>query len=155
MVNETLDLEEAIPVAVMQACCGDICPMPHCGPFGECDDRGERPVNVGEELKTVIGEGVGRELAQIVVAEDNHADLADAAEPAPSKTKSNKRKKQAEEKPSAKVRCCLVTMVERYYYMTQLFISLVTMVSLRSTQGGLASLDSGGSRFARRVEFPS
>ncbi|GMH73188.1 hypothetical protein TrST_g7027 [Triparma strigata] len=102
MVNETLDLEEAIPVAVMQACCGDICPMPHCGPFGECDDRGERPVNVGEELKTVIGEGVGRELAQIVLAEDNHADLADAAEPAPSKTKSNKRKKQAEEKPSAK-----------------------------------------------------
>ena len=29
---------------------------------------------------------------------------------------------------------CLVTMVERYYYMTQLFICLVTMVSLRSTR---------------------
>ena len=39
-----------------QSCCGDICPMPHCGPFGECDERGERPVNVGEELKNVIGE---------------------------------------------------------------------------------------------------
>ena len=38
---------------------------------------------------------------------------------------------------------CLVTMVERYYYMTQLFICLVTMVELRSTQGGSASLDTG------------
>ena len=133
MVNETLDLEEAIPVAVMQACCGDICPMPHCGPFGECDDRGERPVNVGEELKTVIGEGVGHELAQIVLAEENHADLADAAEPAPSKTKSNKRKKQAEEKPSAKVRCvdspCYRTPPLLHYSNSSLFLSHSLLVA--------------------------
>ncbi|GMH74878.1 hypothetical protein TL16_g06582 [Triparma laevis f. inornata] len=102
MVNETLDLEEDIPVAVMQACCGDICPMPHCGPFGECNDRGERPVSVGEELKTVIGEGVGHELAQIVLAEEDSedTDIDTATNITTSKTK--KRKKGAKEKPSAK-----------------------------------------------------
>ena len=102
MVNETLDLEEVIPVAVMQACCGDICPMPHCGPFGECNDRGERPVSVGEELKTVIGEGVGHELAQIVLAEEDSddTDIDTATNITTSKTK--KRKKGAKEKPSAK-----------------------------------------------------
>ena len=48
---------------------------------------------------------------------------------------------------------CLVTMVERYYYMTQLFICLVTMVSLRSTQGGLASLDTGCQDVRSRLYF--
>jgi len=55
-----------IPVAIMQACCGDICPSPICGPLGELNERGPRPANFGEALKDTVGKGVGEALAGMV-----------------------------------------------------------------------------------------
>jgi len=48
-----------IPVAVMQACCGDICPSPICGPLGELNERGPRPAIFGDSLKDAVGKVKG------------------------------------------------------------------------------------------------
>lgn len=84
-----------VPVAIMQACCGDICPSPICGPLGKVDERGPRPASFGQGLKNVVGKGIGEALAGMVGEYLlNTVDLA----PLPSTSRS--KRKKSTKKPS-------------------------------------------------------
>ena len=64
--KEAMGLE--VPVSVMQACCGDICPMPISGPFGAKNERGARPIVQGDVLKDCVGGGIGGALGSLVAS---------------------------------------------------------------------------------------
>jgi len=61
-------LVPTFPIGVMQACAGDVSPLPICGGLGAVEVRApmRRPMEHGTELKEVVGGGVGDAMGNVI-----------------------------------------------------------------------------------------